>query len=699
MPESKRFAVTAEIVTAITSSQILDEVLESVAQWTAETLHLWECDIYEYRRDTGQTVALALWAHTPHPGDTDWIGSTMDLAEQPAFSRVLREGRIIANHIDDPGLPPGDRERMTWWGEQSCLLVPLIWQNTVIGCLELVEKRHIHRFTDEECDLASTLAALSAAAMQNAREHRVEDERNRRLASLLAASRAVSSTLVVEDVLARVAKTATEALQADVCYIYEYLRDEDAIAWQAVFERVHGPQAQELGTIFPLTEFPEDRAVLQRGIIVVENASDDDLLASTRASMDEWGQKTLLSVPLLIEKHPVGLLEIAQLDHERHFTAEEIEFVRALGEQAAVAINNARQYRATEHRNERLVRLVDLSQSLTASLDAGQISERLESGLSTLFSGRRCATKARFSAADQERASLAGLARAAVRRRRPLEQPKKAPGHVIAPLFSGQRLLGLLDIESEPAHPFAKDELEIIQLVANQTAAAVENARLYASVEQMAITDGLTGLYNHRYFYDRLAQEVRRAMRYGLPLSLLMIDIDDFKRFNDRLGHPAGDVLLHALAGVLIDETRQKIDLVARYGGEEFSIILPSTGALGAATAGRRLRDRIAEVHMPDGSPGHEAAGEADEETDGAAGAARVVGERIRRAVEQQRFANGRRPLPITVSVGVASLPDHATSDDGLVAAADAALYEAKSLGKNRVCVAHEQTAPAEPLS
>ena len=133
---------------------------------------------------------------------------------------------------------------------------------------------------------------------------------------------------------------------------------------------------------------------------------------------------------------------------------------------------------------------------------------------------------------------------------------------------------------SEPARAFAEDELEILQLVANQAAAAVENARLYGRVELIAITDGLTGLYNHRHFYERLAQEVKRALRYGLPLSLLMIDIDDFKLFNDRFGHPAGDALLRALAACSRRETRQQVDIVARYGGEEFAVILPSTAPL-----------------------------------------------------------------------------------------------------------------------
>jgi diguanylate cyclase (GGDEF)-like protein len=677
---------------------VADEALTSVARWTAETLRLSGCRLYEYRPEDESTVALAQWAREPAPADASWLGSSFPLAEQPAFRRVLREQRAVADHIDDADLPPADRDRMARCETKSCLLVPLVAQGEVIGCLELAERRRVHHFTADELALADTLAALSAAAIGNARLQRASDDRNRRLASLLSASRAVSSTLVVEDVLARVARTAAETLQADVCYIYEYLHDDDAIAWQAMFERAHGPQAQELGTVFPLTDFPEDREILQNGVIIEENLSDAELPPSARASMLEWGQQTLLSVPLLIEDRAVGLLEIAQLDRERRFAAEEIEFVRALGEHAAIAINNARQYRATERRNERLVHLVDLSQSLTASLDTGQIVERLEAGLRRLFPERTCSTTVRLSESGRRQSGLKGLAREAVRQRRPAQAPSRSPGHAVVPLSSGQRLLGTVEVQSEPARAFAEDELEVLQLVGNQAAAALENARLYGRVELSAITDGLTGLYNHRHFYECLGREMKRALRYELPLSLLMIDIDDFKYFNDRLGHPAGDALLRVLAGMLTTETRQQVDVVARYGGEEFAIILPSTSAAGAVAAGRRLRDRIAVAQAAEAAaPAEGGATDAREDAppDEAAGdrpggvpQAKVVGERIRQAIERREFGKDEPPRTVTVSIGVAGVPDHAASVDQLVAAADAALYRSKALGKNRVEVA-----------
>ena len=391
--------MTAEIISDITSSLVLDDVLASVARRTAEVLDLWECDIYDYRAGEQCTAALALWAREPHFADDDWVGSTHSLTEQPSFARALGDRRMIENRIDDPTLPDVERRRMEFWNEQSCLLVPLVFKGEAIGCLELVEKRYARRFGAEERELAVTMAALAAVAIQN--------------------------------------------------------------------------------------------------------------------------------------------------------------------------------------------------------------------------------------------------------------------------------------------------------------------ARLYGDVEHLAITDGLTGLYNHRYFYDRLAQEVARAQRYDLPLSLLMIDIDDFKAYNDRSGHRAGDALLRQLGVVLRSQTRQQIDLVARYGGEEFAVILPSTGVAGAARAGERLRDAINDGGLAVGDAGDFAldrgdAGAAEStaaDPGGDSGAAHAVGERIRSSVAGQTFGTNEQPPVITVSVGVASLPEHATTADALVDQADAALYRAKRLGKNRVEVEHAAapaSAPAE---
>ena len=394
MSRSSRFALTAEIIQAITSSLVLSDVLATVAERIADIFGVWECGIYEYRATDGLAYAEGLWTRVAHPDDAEWLGAAPAPDEQPVLYQVMREKRAIAADIDDPQLPPGERAAMEHWGEKSCLYVPLICKEQLIGCLELVEKRHSRTFSNEERSMAATLAALAAVAIQN--------------------------------------------------------------------------------------------------------------------------------------------------------------------------------------------------------------------------------------------------------------------------------------------------------------------ARLFGSVEQLAITDGLTGLYNHHYFYDRLSQEVARARRYGLALSLLMIDIDDFKTYNDAFGHLAGDAVLREVATLLNGQTRQRVDLVARYGGEEFAIILPSTGVEGAATVGERVRTTIARsaaLHAGETPPSKPPASGPSRSADGGPSAAMVVAERIRGSVAAETFGTAETAATITVSIGVASLPQHAASMDDLVEAADRALYLAKRLGKNRVSLSAETAPAAAPVT
>lgn len=187
------------------------------------------------------------------------------------------------------------------------------------------------------------------------------------------------------------------------------------------------------------------------------------------------------------------------------------------------------------------------------------------------------------------------------------------------------------------------------ELESHISARTQELAEANARLAQLAVTDGLTGLYNHRHLHERLALEIERSARNGLPLSLLMIDVDHFKAYNDRHGHPAGDELLRQLARIMMDGRRAN-DFVARYGGEEFAIVLVDTSKLTAAQVAERLCERVSEYHFA--------------------------------------FREDQPDGRVSVSLGVSSFPDDATGPEELVRMADDALYRAKRLGRNRVILA-----------
>ena len=213
-------------------------------------------------------------------------------------------------------------------------------------------------------------------------------------------------------------------------------------------------------------------------------------------------------------------------------------------------------------------------------------------------------------------------------------------------------------------------------ITANMGSATLVGEAHISKIVALSLHDVLTGLFNHTYFYQQIDLEVRRKVRYGTLVSLVLIDIDDFKHFNDRYGHPVGDLVLAEAGRILSEQLRRGVDLAARYGGEEFVVLLPNTRRDGAQVVGDRLVRQIAALTRAASG----AAPESEED-------ARTVGERIRLRIgtaDIPGVRDGAEPH-VSVSVGVAAFPGAAGGPAELVRNADKALYLAKRLGKNRV--------------
>ena len=341
-----------------------------------------------------------------------------------------------------------------------------------------------------------------------------------------------------------------------------------------------------------------------------ESISDERLPADVRASMEDWGEKACLNVPLVIEGEPLGILVLTETRRERIFGRGEVELARALAEQAATAIRHARLYRRGQTQNRRLAALVETSRVLVSSLDVAAVLGEVRREVAGLFDvpGESVAMLVRrgdafvsFDPGDGAAGPGEDVAAVELDELRSRAATDLAPAvsdgadrRLVVPFVLGDAAEGLLDVRAGEGRAFSDDELDLLQILASQAAAALANAALYRTLERQAITDGLTGLYNHRYFYERLSEEFARARRYALPLSLLMIDLDDFKHFNDRYGHPAGDLVLAEVGRILGTHIRVGIDFAARYGGEEFSIVLPNTAREGAHVVGTRLARELA---------------------------------------------------------------------------------------------------------
>ena len=225
-------------------------------------------------------------------------------------------------------------------------------------------------------------------------------------------------------------------------------------------------------------------------------------------------------------------------------------------------------------------------------------------------------------------------------------------------VFDHGSMMVLLCAAADDIERLTDDDRLVVTAVASELVVAVENSQLYKLTKRLSVTDELTGMYNYRYLQQRLDEEVARAKRYRKYVSMLMMDADDFKHFNDCYGHLAGDRALSEFGRVLSAVVRE-VDVVARYGGEEFAVVLPETDAAGAF----------------------------------------VVAEKIREALAAHMFgdANGDRCCTLTVSIGVATYPTYADDKEALLREADDALYRAKNGGKNRVRA--PKTRPESPIT
>lgn len=212
---------------------------------------------------------------------------------------------------------------------------------------------------------------------------------------------------------------------------------------------------------------------------------------------------------------------------------------------------------------------------------------------------------------------------------------------VTVPLKARDKTIGVILADNlYTKKPITNDHIRMLTTFANQAGLAIENSMLYERTVVLSNSDSLTGLWHHGYFQYLLGQEIEYASSRKQSFTIFMIDIDDFKKFNDTNGHQAGDAILRSISNIF-KEISKRIDIVARYGGEEFAIILPAT----------KKQEAL------------------------------VLAERLRKAVEESEDLKG-----ITISIGVASFPEDSKEKESLISCADKALYQAKRTGKNKVC-------------
>lgn len=392
----------------------------------------------------------------------------------------------------------------------------------------------------------------------------------------------------------------------------------------------------------------------------------------------DTGVRSLLGIPLLDQGLFLGII-IADSKRESAFSKREEELMEAFGLQVIQLLNKARLDQRIDFSARGLRTLSEISSTLSSTLNLKEIGEKLidlsnlivpyDQGCILLYDEDKKEMEL-FAAKNWDGIEIGSrfpaertLVGWIVQNRQPLlfsdmkEDRERIPIlpeiRIKAKSFLGlpfdikeEKVIGVFVLLSIEPQAFTAHHKHLLSIICNQAAVLITNARLHLEMEMMAITDGLTGLLNHRRFQERLSEEFRRIGRHPEPLSLILADLDHFKKINDTYGHPTGDEVLKKIAGILKKMVRD-IDIVARYGGEEFAIILVNTEREGAYK----------------------------------------LAERIRKEVEKRSFSFGGRKIPLTLSLGIASYPGDSRIKEDLISKADKALYQAKAEGRNRTCL------------
>ena len=397
-----------------------------------------------------------------------------------------------------------------------------------------------------------------------------------------------------------------------------------------------------------------------------------DVSQDSRYICSAQSTRSELAIPLMVRDEVVGVLD-CQSDQLDYFDSETTELLTLFSTQASIALQNARLYSLERQRARQLEAINTIAQQTTAVMELEDLLIRVCSVIQCAFQVSHVSLFLREEEDIVMRAHMGSLTPCfAPGARFPVTQEpwaqvvatngtviekdlsavpdssrlfKEAFSRLSIPLISFGQTLGALTLHSSERNAFRESELQPLEAVADICASSIQNAHYVDRVKQLAYLDGLTGIFNRRFFERRILEEIERARRCDTGMAVIMADIDQFKNLNDEFGHLLGDEVLRQVSSLFQRQVR-KIDVVCRYGGEEFAILLTHTNAQQAV--------RIAE--------------------------------KLRRLVETWQFPGV--PRTITLSAGVASYPHHGKTRDEVIRAADHGLYAAKQAGRNRVCLA-----------
>jgi diguanylate cyclase (GGDEF)-like protein len=589
---------------------------------------------------------------------------------------ALGEPVVVEDLADDTRYDVRHKRAAIEFGFHGFLGVPLRADERVIGVLNVFTKRR-RRFQQDEIALMSTFADQASLAIQKDGMLRQAREHATRLRAMARLNQAVSSSLDIGEVLHVIAVAAAE------------LTGAPSVAFWVADESRRELTVRAMSDDRAVADHPGQTLRFDQGIagwVATHGRALDvpDVLHDLRADAREWfaahGLTSVYATPIVFHSSLLGVLVMFGRGPFR-ITDEDGEVLGGFVAQAGVAIRNARLYEEVREASERLAqrsreldllnRMGELLQACVTEDEAYAVVGRFAGDFFPTHAGAVFVTSASRNVVEA-RAHWATTPTSdwtifkpdecwALRRGRlhlvestatgllcsHLPQPAP-PAYLCLPLIAQGESLGMLYLAArDPSATWPESLQQLVATVADQLALAVANLKLRESLRNQSIRDPLTGLFNRRYLEETLERELRRAERSQGRLGVAMLDLDRFKQFNDTFGHDAGDLLLREFGRVLQSMVRGG-DVACRYGGEEFVLVMPDADL----EVTRQRADRICEA--------------------------------VRHLFVSHR---GQSVGSVSVSIGVAAFPDNGTTAEVVMQAADAALYRAKNVGRDRVVV------------
>lgn len=547
-----------------------------------------------------------------------------------------------------------------WAGKEglvSLICAPLLLKDEPIGCLNVYYRNTQKNFQDESAmEFFTRLAALSIEYSKLI--HQSEDK-TQVLTVLEEVGLLLTSSFDINEIMKVFLSTAVSITNTDAGALV--LVDDTGTEVLDAFEYNKGSNMpKRYVSTARLTNGISGEAIKTRKPVVIPDLSKRKNI--NPVSLDKKRAATV-AVPLITRGKAIGILYLDSFT-PRDFSRNEIDYVVILCNQAAIALNNTELYRKLTREAQEMTLLYEVSQSFMSTLDFDKLLVNILERLKNTFGYLNLA----IMLVDEETQELYprsyinypkyikklrfkigrdGISGHVAETKKMYYSPdvskdpyyivgaEKAKSELCFPLMLGDRVIGTLDVESPESNGFSEDDMKLLSGLSAQIAVALYNSQLFEQTKALSLTDPLTSLPNRRSFDMFIEAEIRRAGRYHRSFSLLMIDFDNFKKYNDAFGHPAGDKILK-ICCQLMKETIRDVDFLGRYGGDEFISVLPETDSTFALEVAERMRKTIA--------------------------------------------AQSIEPR-ITLSIGIAAFPQDGNNKNTLIEIADDACYEAKQLG------------------